>query len=197
MKNYFTQEETLQRMPIMRKPIRSVEEEFFVNVMTSVNGASAPTDTTRAVGASGSVEVPVKSFSSVTEQEVFFEWHVPEQIDDEHEIEFHLMWQPASGWTTGNYVWKLEYLVKDEDATLLAGTPTTISVDVTPSNATDMIETEYSDTISASKDQLIQARFYRDVASDDGDAAGEIRFFEFECYVYPALRAMDPGERIG
>ena len=77
-------------------------------------------------------------------------------------------------------MWKLEYLAKANNASFATGTPTTISADVTPANATDSIETEFASTIDLNAEQTLCGHFYRDVANDNGDAKGEIRFFEIE-----------------
>lgn len=142
-------------------------------------GASAPTMTTRAVGASGGVLQPVLQFSKTTQNDVYFLFHAPEDMDYTSPAIFHLMWQPGAGWTTGNYMWKLEYLIMNgSGATLLAGTPTTISADVTPSNATTNIETAFSGNITLAVDQIMVCHFYRDVANDNGDDIGSTVAFE-------------------
>lgn len=156
----------------------SVAKEIVFKAQGVAKGASAPIDALRDMGVSGDLKFPVAQFSKTTQQDVHGEFHLPDDIDDTEEIEFHLMWIPGSGWTTGNYVWKLEYLVKEEDDDTSVGTPITISMDVTPSNATDIIETEFTDTISARAQQIIFTHFYRDVANDNGNDTGDIIFFE-------------------
>jgi len=158
-----------------------VSREFRIPAVDTKLGASAPTSTFRAVGASGTVLMPVLQFSKTVQQEVYFIWHVPHDIDITVPAHFHFMWQPGTGWTAGNYVWKLEYLVMDEHgATLLAGTPTTITADVTPVDATTNIETETADDITVILEQYVVCHFYRDVATDSGDDVGSISFFEFQ-----------------
>jgi hypothetical protein len=93
------------------------------------------------------------------------------------------MWLPGAGWTAGNYVWKLEYIVKDETGVPYnTGASTTISMDVTPSNATDLIETIYTSVIDLDFDQTLSCHFYRDVANDNADDTGDFRFAEIYYY---------------
>lgn len=155
-----------------------VTKELTFKAQAAAKGASAPTDALRTMGASGTLKFPVSQFSKTTQQDIHGEFHLPDDVDNSVNIEFHLMWIPGSGWTTGNYVWKLEYLVKEEDDDTTTGTPTTISMDVTPSNATDIIETEFTSTIDANAEQIVFGHFYRDVANDNGDDTGDIIFFE-------------------
>lgn len=158
-----------------------VLKEIQVEAVRTRNGGSAPTDANRAVGASGGVLLPVKQFSKTTQNDIYFELHPGSDIDGTVPVDVHFMWLPGSGWTTGNYVWKLEYLVKGENgAAYNTGAPTTISMDVTPANATDTIETHFTNTISLDFTQTIWCHFYRDVASDNGDDTGDLRFVEME-----------------
>ena len=143
-------------------------------------GAGAPTKTTRAVGASGGVQVPVLSFSNVVQNDCYFEIQMPLDVDDSAAVEFHLMWIPGVAWTAGNYMWKLEYLVKSSNSSFATGTPTTISADVTPANKDDSIETQFASTIDINSEQTLCGHFYRDVANDSADDTGEVRFFELE-----------------
>lgn len=157
-----------------------VKKEIIIPATRQTLGASAPTAGTRAVGASGNVYVPVLKFSKTVEQETYFEVHMPAEMDDSVNVAFHLMWFPGASWTSGNYMWKLDYLVKSESDNLSTGTPTTISADVTPSAATDCIETEFATTIDANVMQTIWCRLWRDVSNDNADDVGEIRFAEVE-----------------
>ena len=158
-----------------------VKKEIYIPVSRQTLGAGAPTATTRAVGASGSVKVPVLSFSKTVEQETYLEIHVPVDADGTVNVAFHLMWFPGASWTTGNYMWKLDYLVKDDaGADLSAGAPTTIYADVTPSAVTDIIESVFQTTIDAGPEQVIWCRLWRDVANDNADDTGEVRFCEIE-----------------
>lgn len=159
-----------------------VKKEIYIPVARLTLGASAPTAANRAVGASGSIKVPVLQFSKTTAQETYFEVHLPSDCDGSVNVAFHLMWFPGASWTTGNFMWKLDYLVKNETGVALnTGTPTTIYADVTPSAATDVIQTTtFSATIDAGPDQTIWCRLWRDVANDNGDDVGEVRFAEIE-----------------
>ena len=157
-----------------------VKKEIYIPVSRQTLGAGAPTATTRAVGASGSVKVPVLSFSKTVAQETYFEIHIPTDCDGTVNVEFHLMWFPGASWTTGNYLWTLDYLVKDDSGgDLSAGTPTPLQETATPNNATDIIETVFQTTIDAGPEQVIWCRLYRDIA-DNADDTGHVRFCEIE-----------------
>ena len=157
-----------------------VYKEIVIPIKRVTSGASAPVEANRAVGASGGVLVPVLQFSKTTQNDIHFEVHMQADCDTSAAVHFHIMWFPGASWTTGNFMWKLEYLVRDSSGTALnTGTPTTISADVTPSAATNMIETEFAADITlTADDQVLECHFYRDVANDNGDDVGELRFCE-------------------
>jgi hypothetical protein len=158
-----------------------VKKEVILNAMSVKLGAAPPTETLKNMGASGNVQIPVLQFSNAAQNDILFEMHMPHDLDDSANVTFKLMWFPGAAWTTGNYMWKLEYLVADKSgADYSTGTPTTISADVTPSNANDSIETDFSTSIPADNDQVIYCHLYRDVASDNGDDVGEVRFVKIE-----------------
>jgi hypothetical protein len=143
-------------------------------------GVSSPSSVLRQIGTTATMLEPVLEFSKTVQNDIYFVLHVSEMADSTVDVEFHLMWVPGAAWTAGNYVWKLEYIVKDEDADSTTVASTTISEDVTPANATDFIETEFSTTINADAQQTISCHLYRDVASDNGDDHGDVRFVEYE-----------------
>lgn len=182
----YTQLDTSGRLTMVGNARVLKEDRVDANVATK--GSSAPTASTRTAGASGTLKFPVIQFSKVTQQDVYFTFHIEPDTDTTSPVQFHLMWIPGASYTTGNYVWKLEYLTKYEDnsygdATITTGTPTTISEDVTPSSATSLIETHFATTISVNTSQVIMGHFYRDVAADNADDVGEVLFFEIEYYV--------------
>lgn len=154
--------------------------EVVLNARGAKKGASAPTEALRAIGASGGVQVPVDQYSETIQADAYFEAHIPSNADGSVDVAFHLMWMPGSGWTTGNYMWKVEYLVKTEDGDITTGTPTTISADITPADATHFIETHFATTIDAGPQETIVCHFYRDVANDNANDTGDVRFFEVE-----------------
>ncbi len=157
-----------------------VKLEVVQQAFSSKKGAASPTEVLSQVGTTATMLEPRLSFSAVVQQDIHFIIHVPENADGSVNVQFHLMWIPASGWTAGNYMWKLEYIVKDENADSTTVASTTISADVTPANDDNFIETEFATTIDAGPDQTISCHLYRDVANDNGDAAGEVRFVEVE-----------------
>ena len=157
-----------------------VKIEIIQDAQRSQTGAAKPTATVRAIGASGGVRIPVDSYSKTTQNDQDILFHSMHDTDGGVDVTFHLIWIPGAAWTAGNYMWKLEYLVKNESGNLTTGAPTTIQADVTPSNATDSIETEFVSTIDLGPDQLLCGHFYRDVANDNADDVGEVMFFEIE-----------------
>lgn len=154
-------------------------DELRIESTKAAKGSSAPTDALRDVGASGTLKMPVEQFSKTVQQDVYFTFHYPTNIDFTQDVEFHLMWIPGAGWTSGNYMWKLEYLTKNENGgNVTTGTPTTIQADVTPASADLLIETHFADTITINDDEILICHFYRDVANDNADDVGEVLFFE-------------------
>ncbi len=136
-----------------------------------------------AVGASGNILVETLAFNPLgagNDEEIPLDIHLPENVDGSVDVEFHLMWVPDPNWSSGNYRWVLEYIVKDEDGSRTSGTPTTIFEDVTPVNATDFIETEFASTIDAGPQQVISARLYLDKSESTADDDGHVRFVEIE-----------------
>lgn len=157
-----------------------VLKEVQIPTTSATHGGAAPTNAQRAVGASGSVLLDVDQFSKTSQNDVYFDFHAPNDVDNAVNISFHVVWLPGAGWTTGNYLWKLEYLVKSNGDAYNTGTPTTIQADVTPANATAIIETAFATTINLDRDQMLMCHFYRDVAGDNADDTGDTLFFEFE-----------------
>lgn len=162
-------------------------QEYKIEGVRTVLGASAPNSTTRAVGASGGVLMAVLEFSKTEQQDIYFVFHAPEGIDETFNCEFHLMWVPGASWSTGNYLWKIEYIIKAEyGGDVSAGTPTTISMDVTPTSAVQLIETHFTDTFNLAESEIVFAHLYRDVAGDSGNDVGDVFFVEVE-YALKAL----------
>lgn len=158
-----------------------VKRELRLEAYRAAKGAGSPTDENRAVGASGTVLLPVTKFSKTTQNDVYFVFHAPSDLDATVPVHFHFMWLPGASWTTGNYLWKMEYLTKNENgAAYNAGAPATVQADVTPANATDTIETEIATDITLAAEQMLWGHFYRDVAGDNGDDTGDLIFFELE-----------------
>ena len=169
-----------KRISFLERLERPQEIEYRIAAQNARKGSSAPADANRAVGASGGVLVPVIQFSSVTQQDVYFVFHVPVELDANKKIYFHFMWCASGLWGSGNYDMKLEYLVKDETGVIAAGAPTTLEFDLTPANNTNFFETEDATGITVAPDQMVLCHFYRDVANDNGDGTFDLLFFEFE-----------------
>lgn len=155
----------------------SVWDEYYIATGSARLGASAPTRTLRAMGAFGTLLFDVLQFSLVAQNDVYFEWHVPKTFDNRYPAQFHLMWLPGSAWSTGFYSWRLEYLVKGEGDPYNTGTPSTLPMDITPVNNTDLIETEFTGGITCLREQIVSCHFYRDI-TDTADDTGDVNFFE-------------------
>lgn len=157
-----------------------VIDEIRIDAVSASKGVSAPTITLRPVGASGGVLKDVAQYSKTSQNDQYLEFHAPESMDETEPCHFHFMWIPGTSYTTGNYVWKVEYLVKGEHDAYNTGTPTTLTANVTPSNAVDMIETEFPEDIILGNQNILLIHFYRDVSADNADDTGDINLFEFE-----------------
>ena len=160
-----------------------VKRELIFKATNAVKGAFAPTDTARDIGASGDIKVGVISFSKTTQQDIYGSFHPPSDIDNSEDIGVHLMWMPGEDYTGGNYMWKLEYFVKGEFDPTDTGVPTTISLNITPTNGTEMRESKFNESIDLNNEEIVYIHFYRDVANDEADDIGEVIFFEAEYVV--------------
>lgn len=159
-----------------------VKEQEKLLAVSAVKGNSAPANTLRSVGSSGTLLKPMISFSQTIQQDIYFEFHSPYAMDYTSPADFHLVWAPGTSWTSGNYIWKLEYLVIDEDANLSLRTPITISMNITPTNK-NIIETEFIDLINfTDDDQILVAHLYRDVANDNANDVGDVDILEMNYY---------------
>jgi hypothetical protein len=155
-----------------------VRKALIVPVSGTGTGDAGPASEERSIGASGGIKAPVLSFSKTKEQSVYVEFHAPLDMDDAADVELHALWQPAAGWTRGNCVWNFEYLVKDKTGDFTTGTPAKISSETRPSKVTEMQNAVFTTQLDVNKGQVIMGRFYRDVGSDDGNAAAELRCLE-------------------
>lgn len=149
-------------------------------VQAKKTGPSIPTEAFRAFGASGGVVTVVDQYSASQQNDVYFKIHSPSDLDPSEDVEFHVVWLPGASWTSGNYIWKLEYLVKDEYTGVYnTGVPTTISGVYTPVNATTMREDEFTQTIDLDTEEIMFCHFYRDIA-DSANDTGDVMYFEIE-----------------
>lgn len=158
--------------------------EVRLNVDAIRTGATPPAEeATESMGASGNIKIPSLAFGVAGggDEEVFFILHMGKGCDGTVDVQFHLIWKPDQNWSSGDYRWVLEYLVKDAsggDAS--AGTPTIVNEDTTPANANDIIETEFTGTIDAGPNQLVFCRLSLDKSESGADADGHLLFVETE-----------------
>jgi hypothetical protein len=143
-------------------------------------GLNTPTLNQRDVGASGNVKIEVLSFSNLVVNDSLISFDGPYSIDDTVNVKFVIKWKPGPGYTGGNFATQFEYLVKSSTGDITTGTPTTITADVTPANADDMIVTAFAATIDLNAGDVLAGTFSRQVGSDNGDAVMDIREFALE-----------------
>jgi hypothetical protein len=153
------------------------KDTFLVNQLRVTQGAPAG-KAVRQVGASGNVYEQVASFSATVDQECFLTYSARADIDGSESVSFRVIWRPGASWTSGNYIWKIEYLVMGDNADRTAGTPTTSSVDVTPSNANNGILSTFLTAIDLNANDVLFLRFYRDAVTDTGNDVGDVELFQ-------------------
>ena len=116
------------------------------------------------------------------DEQLFLFVHMPEYIDSSVNAEIYIIWQPDDGdGGTDNYEWNIDYVVtNDMDFDYTAGSAITITEDVTPANATTVLETGFSDTIDINGDQILWARIWLDKSDSGADDDGNLLFVEVE-----------------
>jgi hypothetical protein len=156
-----------------------VEKEIKIEAIRFQPGGNAPTPALRQIGTSVTMLLEVDKFSEASQQDVYFTFHYPDDIDEDEPVNFSLMWLPGASWTAGNYMWKLEYIIKNEvTGDYSIGDSTTIESDVTPVDAVSFIETTFVDDIILVENEIMICHLYRDVANDNGDDTGDVLFVE-------------------
>lgn len=166
-----------------------VRKELIFEATVISPGATGPSVTNLQVGAPEVIFVPTLSFATgggVSDEEAFLVFHMPRDLDPSVPVEFHLMWIPDPFWAGGDYLWVLDYIIKKEDASYgdanrTIGAITTIFERVTPANADDFIETEFSSTIAVVEEEVIYARLSLDKSESSANQPGHMTFVEI-CY---------------
>lgn len=166
-----------------------VEKELIFGATVVKPGVTAPGQEILQVGALAVIFVPTLAFDPTgggADQEAFLVFHMPFDLDTSVPVEFHLMWIPDPNWVGGDYFWSLDYIIKKEDASegdadRTIGALTTIFEEVTPANANDFIETEFSTTIVVGEEEVIYARLYLDRSESGANDDGHVTFVEI-CY---------------
>ena len=153
-------------------------------------GSDSPTDETLPFGASGNLEIFVMSFDPTiggNDEELFFKMHMPWDLDNEFNVEIHLIWF-TDDWDGGVYNWDIEYLVKNEsiiyggDYNTSTGTPFIISENVTPLANNQFIETLFSAGIDANVDQMIYLRLSLDKSMSNATKDAHLAFLEVKYF---------------
>lgn len=164
-----------------------VEKEMKFDITRIKLGAKPPGEETIEIGDPGSnVVAYVTSFnpSAANDEEVFFVWHIPYDLDPSEDIEFHIAWKPKSTWAGGSYNWSLEYIIKPDSGANNTGSTTIIWETATPANANDFIETYFTTKITgATNDDMIFARFYLEAGGSTAIVDGHIIFVELKYWV--------------
>jgi len=178
-----------------------VWHEIRTDFTLTKKGATPPGEESEAIGASGNLLAYNYAFnpSAGTDEEVFWHIVIPSDIDESQNVQFYLGWWPDSGYGSGDYRWTLEYLVRDvddmygTDIDRTAGVPTVIYEEVTPTNATDLIETPFYDpnTIDANKNQVVFCRLSLDASESSADDDGHVYYAMFQYAVNT------PGQTLG
>jgi len=153
-----------------------VKQEIKVPITTIyVPGADAPARETLPVV--DNIEVPTLAFDPTvaTDEEVFFEVHMPTDVCSAVVCDVNLIWIPDPGFVQSgaeSYVWKLEYIVKDEASAVLAltaGSQTTRSATETPASCLYVKKSTVDTGIAALAGQIIYCRLYLDASESTSD----------------------------
>ena len=153
-------------------------------------GSDSPTDETLPFGANGNLEVFVMSFDPTiggNDEELFFKMHMPWDLDNEFNVEIHLIWF-TDDWDGGVYNWDIEYLIKNEsieyggDYNTSTGTPFVISENATPLANNQFIETLFSAGIDANVDQMIYLRLSLDKSMSNATKDAHLAFLEVKYF---------------
>lgn len=179
--------------PTINSPV--VSTDMRIDAYARLGGGSA-TAATRAVGASGSIVAPVLDFPSNADTQAFFMIYAPEDLAVAYPCHLEVVWVPGASYTSGNFSLNIDYLIKNEEESLATGAPTTLTMDITPTDAVTTREDRFStDIYLSSVDTIIYCRFWRDVSEDNGDDGAEVLFWEFGYKAYRAGSKMHPAQK--
>ena len=171
-------------------PFTGEGREIPIYITDVKQGADSPDEDTLPIGADGDVEVFVMSFDPTiggNDEELFFKLHMPWNLDNDYNIQIHILWL-VDDWTTGFYIWNIEYFVKNEsiayggDYNLTTGTPFYIFENVTPLLNNQFIETEFSAGIDANVDQLIFVRLSLDKSLSNATKDAHVMMLEVKYF---------------
>ncbi len=160
-----------------------VRNEIVLDMASIKIPATNPAGLGEVQMAGSTIYTPVFEFDPTgvgADEQLFISQHMPEYIDGTVNMTLHLVWQPDDGdGGTDNYEWNFDYLVtSDESFDYTAGSATTITEDVTPSDAVTVLETKFSDTIDIGDDEVIWARLWLDKSDSGADDDGNVFFME-------------------
>ena len=156
-------------------------------IILNASSIRIPTTNPAALGeiqiAGSTIYTPVYEFDPTgagADEQLFISEHMPEYIDGSINLTVHLVWQPDDGdGGTDNYEWNIDYIVtKDGDFDYTAGSATTITEDITPSDAVTVLHTSFTDTVDVDDDQMFWARLWLDKSDSGADDDGNVLFVE-------------------
>lgn len=118
-----------------------------------------------------------------TVEQVFFEFHIPVDMDLTENLSVHIHWAPSTA-AAGNVKWQLDWVAINSGELLTAGVTSTSVVDATTSTQDELQESDDMTIASASlsAEDVIGIRIYRDPAdvADTYAADASLVFVEFE-----------------
>jgi len=119
---------------------------------------------------------PVLLFDATNDEEIYYEWVVPDNYDPGSDIKLRFAWAPIDA-STGDVVWATEYTIvtPDNDEVLTVATTTATVTDSAEGLANELLLTDFI-TISGTGVQAkdtVSMRIYRDADAGDygADAA--------------------------
>jgi len=119
---------------------------------------------------------PVLLFDATNDEEIYYEWAVPDNYDPGSDIKLRFAWAPTDA-STGDVVWATEYTIvtPDNDEVLTVATTTATVTDSAEGLTNELLLTDFI-TISGTGVQAkdtVSMRIYRDADADDygADAA--------------------------
>jgi len=128
---------------------------------------------------------PVLLFDATVDEEIYYEWAVPDNYDPGSDIKLRFAWAPTDA-STGDVVWATEYTIvtPDNDEVLTAATTTATVTDSAEGLANELLLTDFI-TISGTGIQAkdtISMRIYRDADNGADDYGSDAALVHLGLY---------------